>query len=166
MDGREKKWLEALAGHAAAAIGPIAHLLVERAAAGAVSFDDILRQVAEQLSDEDRGRFLQATEALATDARHKFRISAGRASHEATDPGAGGETLDRSDPAFVRALVKELIPRLGPDAEATVTAAARRCRSRMQLCLSLGDAIGDPELTARLARYSIDNARRRRSRIE
>src|SRR5262245_26214482 len=166
MDGQEKKWLDALAGHAAAHIGPIARLLVERAAAGAVSFDDIRREVAEQLGDEDRRRFLEATEALARDARHKFRISARRDSHEATDSGASGETVDRSDPEFVRALVKELIPRLGADAEPTVTAAARRCRSRMQLCLSLGDAIGDPELTARLARYSIDNARRRRSRVE
>lgn len=164
MESREKKWLEALASHGAVAIGPIARLLVERAAASAVSFDDIRRQVADQLNGDARERFLQATEALATEARANFRVSAQRASHDAA--GDTGETVDRSDPEFVRALIQELIPRLGPNAEAAVTKAARRCRTKMQLCLLLGETVGDPELTARLAKYSIESARRRRSQSD
>lgn len=158
---RQDAWLKALAEEAARVMGPIARLLVERAAADPIPFEEIRRQVAEQMDEGTRRRFLRATEALAAKAAPDF------APRPAFDPARSAAipvlgttaTLDRSDPAFVRDLIRDLVARVGPEAEATVLEAARRCRTKMQLCLRLANAVRDPDSKAYLSQRALGYAK-------
>ncbi len=163
MTDKQNEWLKALIDEAAMMIGPIARLLVERAAADATSFDEIRRQVAEQMDEATRRRFLHATGALAAKAAPDFAPpSTFDPARSAAMPVLGTTaTLDRSDPAFVRELVRDLVARLGPDAEATVLEAARRCRTKMQLCLRLANAVRDPDSKAYLSQRALGFAKLR-----
>jgi hypothetical protein len=153
-------WLKTLADEAATAIGPIAQLLVERAVARGASFEDVRRELADQMHGEIRRRFVEKTEALAERAHAQVAtsmppvpVATGSRSAQ-TSPT---ETLDRSDPAFVAALTHELAGRLGDNAEALIAEAAHRCRTRMQLCLRLANAVDDPDLKAYLSRRALGN---------
>ena len=77
---------------------------------------------------------------------------------------ASAETLDRGDPAFVDGLARFLVKALGADAENMVHEAARRCRTKMQLCMRLGNAVGDPALKDVLLRLALEEPRPQGSR--
>ena len=67
--------------------------------------------------------------------------------------------LDGRDPAFVKALARDLANRLGPPGEALVLEAARRCRTKAQLCVRLASQVEDPELKALLSKLALDDPR-------
>jgi hypothetical protein len=108
-----------------------------------------------------RLRFLRATEALAAEVRQTMPPakgpSAGPASTPAPRPaGASPETLDRSDPGFVDSLARYLAQHLGPAGANMVHEAARRCRTKMQLCMRLASAVSDQALKDMLLRRALD----------
>jgi hypothetical protein len=108
-----------------------------------------------------RLRFLRATEALAAEVRQTTPPAKGAPSEPARAPaprpaGATPDTLDRSDPGFVDSLARYLGQHLGPDGGAMVHEAARRCRTKMQLCMRLASAVGDQTLKDMLLRRALD----------
>lgn len=166
MAAADQDLLEALTEHAAAALGPIAKILVDQAAAGGVPFAEVRRQVAEQMDEDGRLRFLGATEPLAARARSARAKAAGSAAASPPPPRAPGatlDTIDRSDPAFVETLARYLATHVGPESEALVREAAHRCRTRMQLCIRLGNAMKDPELKELLLRRALDESKSKAS---
>jgi hypothetical protein len=66
------------------------------------------------------------------------------------------DTLDRSDPGFVDSLARYLASNLGPEGGAMVHEAARRCRTKMQLCMRLASAVNDQALKDMLLRRALD----------
>jgi hypothetical protein len=161
MGTLREEWLKALAEEAAVALGPIATVIVEQAAADAASFDDVRRYVAAQMEQAARLRFLKATEPLAAEVRRALdpaRTAAAEARHAAASrtPGATPDTLDRSDPGFVESLARYLAASVGPEADAMVHEAARRCRTKMQLCTRLANAVRDQALKDMLLRRALD----------
>jgi hypothetical protein len=161
MAALREDWLKALAEQAAVTLGPIASVIVEQAAADAASFEDLRREVAAQMEQAARLRFLKATEPLAAEVRQALgpaRTAAARVPDPATSraPAATPDTLDRSDPAFVDSLARYLAANVGPEADATVREAARRCRTKMQLCMRLANAVGDQALKDMLLRRALD----------
>ena len=160
MAAADQDLLEALIEHAAAALGPIAKILVDQAAAGGAPFAEVRRQVAEQMDEDGRLRFLQATEPLAARAR-KAQSRAKAVASEAPSPpparapGATPDTIDRSDPNFVKTLARYLTTHVGPQGEAMVLEAAHRCRTKMQLCIRLANTVKDPELKDLLLRRAL-----------
>jgi len=162
MPSRTDDALKMLTEQAAAALGPIATILVEQAAETGASFAQVRSQVAGQMDEPARVRFLNATQALVDRAaREATRASPPQTRATGT---ASADTLDRSDPAFVEGLARSLVKTLGTDAENMVHEAARRCRTKMQLCMRLGNAIGDPVLKEVLLRRALDEARPQASR--
>jgi hypothetical protein len=153
-----EEWLKALTAQAADALGPIADVIVEQAAMEATSFDEVRRRVSGQMEQAARLRFLKATEALAADVRRALAPASTAPSGAATPRPAGAtpDTLDRSDPGFVESLARYLASSLGPDAAAMVHEAARRCRTKMQLCMRLANAVSDPALKDMLKRRALD----------
>ena len=154
-------WLKALTEQAADALGPIADVIVEQAAAEATSFDEVRRRVSAQMEQAARLRFLRATEPLAAEVRRTMG-SAKSAAAEQRSPAASRpaaatpDTLDRSDPGFVDSLAGYLTKNLGPDGGAMVHEAARRCRTKMQLCMRLANAVSDQGLKDMLLRRALD----------
>jgi hypothetical protein len=150
-------WLKALTEQAADALGPIADVIVEEAAAEATSFDEIRRRVSAQMDQAARLRFLQATEPLAAEVRRTLPPAKGPAGAPAPRlVGATPDTLDRSDPGFVDGLARYLATHLGPDGGAMVHETARRCRTKMQLCMRLASAVSDQALKDMLLRRALD----------
>src|SRR5215470_13063035 len=158
MPSRTDDALKTLTEQAAAALGPIAVILVEQAAEAGASFAQVRRQVAGQMDEPARVRFLNATQSLA-DRAAKEAARASPPQTRVTAATASTDTLDRSDPAFVDELARYLVKTLGADAENMVHEAARRCRTKMQLCMRLGNAIGDPVLKDTLLRRALDEPR-------
>ncbi|HKC45525.1 MAG TPA: hypothetical protein VKC64_16960 [Burkholderiales bacterium] len=161
MPSRTDDALKTLTEQAAAALGPIAVILVEQAAEAGASFAQVRSQVAGQMDEPARVRFLNATQSLA-DRAAKEAARASPPQTRVTAPAtatASTDTLDRSDPAFVDELARYLVKTLGADAENMVHEAARRCRTKMQLCMRLGNAIGDPVLKDNLLRRALDEPR-------
>jgi hypothetical protein len=74
------------------------------------------------------------------------------------------DTLDRSDPAFVQGLARYLASSLGPEGESMVLEAARRCRTKMQLCMRVANGISDPSLKDVLLRRALDDSKPQASR--
>jgi len=154
-------WLKALTEQAADALGPIADVIVEQAAAEATSFDEIRRRVSAQMEQAARLRFLRATEPLAAEVRRTMG-PAKSAAAEQRSPAASRraaatpDTLDRSDPGFVESLARYLAANLGPNGGAMVHEAARRCRTKMQLCTRLANAVSDRGLKDMLLRRALD----------
>jgi hypothetical protein len=156
-----EEWLKALTAQAADALGPIADVIVEQAAMEATSFDEVRRRVSGQMEQAARLRFLKATEPLAAEVRRLLgpAAAASGATAGAASPrpaAATPDTLDRSDPGFVDSLARYLASNLGPDAGAMVHEAARRCRTKMQLCMRLANAVSDPALKDMLKRRALD----------
>ena len=154
-------WLKALTEQAADALGPIANVIVEQAAAEATSFDEVRRRVSAQMEQAARLRFLRATEPLAAEVRRTMgpakSAAAEQRSPAASRPAAATpDTLDRSDPGFVDSLARYLATNLGPDGGAMVHEAARRCRTKMQLCMRLANAVSDQALKDMLLRRALD----------
>jgi hypothetical protein len=153
-------WLKALAAQAADALGPSASAIVEQAAADAASFDELRRLVAARMEQAARLRFLKATEPLAAEVRRALgpRETAAEAADQpaARAPATTPDTLDRSDPGFVESLARYLAASVGPEAEAMVREAARRCRTKMQLCMRLANAVRDQALKDMLLRRALD----------
>jgi hypothetical protein len=154
-------WLKALTEQAADALGPIADVIVEQAAEEATSFDEVRRRVSAQMEQAARLRFLRATEPLAAEVRRTM----GPAKTAATEPRSPAVarpaattpgTLDRSDPGFVESLARYLATNLGPEGSAMVHEAARRCRTKMQLCMRLASAVNDQALKDMLLRRALD----------
>jgi hypothetical protein len=162
MAAFREDWLKALTEQAADALGPIASVIVEQAAAGAASFDDVRRHVAAQMEQAARLRFLRATEPLAAEVRRALAPPArtvaaeARVSAAARAPATTPDTLDRSDPGFVESLARYLTANLGPNGGAMVHEAARRCRTKMQLCSRLANAVNDQGLKDMLLRRALD----------
>jgi hypothetical protein len=154
-------WLKALTDAAAASLGPIASILVEQAAADGAPFDDVRRRLATQMDEAARERFLKATDALSAGARSvPARAEALRAAPQpAPPPGPISDMLDGRDPAFVKALARDLANRLGSKGETLVLEAARRCRTKAQLCVRLASQVEDPELKALLSKLALDDPR-------
>jgi hypothetical protein len=155
------EWLKALTEQAADALGPIADVIVEEAAAEASSFDEIRRRVSAQMEQAARLKFLKATEPLAAEVRRTQPPAKGPApnQHGTAAPrpaGASPDTLDRSDPGFVDSLARYLATHLGADGGAMVHEAARRCRTKMQLCMRLASAVSDQALKDMLLRRALD----------
>jgi hypothetical protein len=69
------------------------------------------------------------------------------------------DTLDRSDPAFVQGLARYLGSNLGPEGESMVLEAARRCRTKMQLCMRVASGVSDPGLKDMLMRRALDDSK-------
>jgi len=161
MSALREDWLKALTEQAADALGPIADVIVEQAAEEATSFDEVRRRVSAQMEQAARLRFLRATEPLAAEVRRTMG-SAKAAPAEPRSPGvsrpgvAPPDTLDRSDPGFVDSLAGYLAKNLGPDGGAMVREAARRCRTKMQLCMRLASAVNDQALKDMLLRRALD----------
>lgn len=154
-------WLKALTEQAADALGPIASVIVEQAAADAASFDDLRRHVAAQMEQAARLRFLRATEPLAAEVRRTMSPAKSAAAEQrslaaARPAAATPDTLDRSDPGFVESLARYLAANLGPDGGTMVQEAARRCRTKMQLCMRLASAVNDQGLKDMLLRRALD----------
>ncbi|MGH8680044.1 MAG: hypothetical protein ACREVS_07240 [Burkholderiales bacterium] len=154
-------WLKALTAQAADALGPIADVIVEQAAAEATSFDEVRRRVSAQMEQAARLRFLRATEPLAAEVRRTMAPAKAAAAQPrppaASRPAAATpDTLDRSDPGFVDSLAGYLTKNLGPDGGALVHEAARRCRTKMQLCMRLANAVSDQGLKDMLLRRALD----------
>jgi len=166
MPSRTDDALKTLTEQAAAALGPIAAILVEQAAETGASFAQVRSQVAGQMDERARVRFLNATQSLVDRAaKEAARASPPQTRATASATGAASaDTLDRSDPAFVEGLARSLVKSLGTDAEHMVREAARRCRTKMQLCMRLGNAIGDPVLKEMLLRRALDEPRPQASR--
>jgi len=161
MPSRTDDALKTLTEQAAAALGPIAAVLVEQAAETGASFAQVRSTIAGQMDERARARFLNATQSLA-DRAAKEAARAGPPQTRATAPAtaaASADTLDRSDPAFVEGLARYLVKTLGADAQNMVHEAARRCRTKMQLCMRLGNAVGDPALKEMLLRRALDEPR-------
>jgi len=154
-------WLKALTVQAADALGPIADVIVEQAAEEATSFDEVRRRVSAQMEQAARLRFLRATEPLAAEVRQtmgpaKTAAAEPRSPTVARPAGAAPDTLDRSDPGFVDSLAGYLAKNLGPEGGAMVREAARRCHTKMQLCMRLASAVNDQALKDMLLRRAID----------
>lgn len=155
-------WLKALTEQAADALGPIADVIVQQAAAEAASFDELRRRVAAQMEQAARLRFLRATEPLAAEVRRALAPPARTAAAEqrssavSRPAAATPDTLDRSDPGFVESLARYLAANLGPNGGAMVHEAARRCRTKMQLCTRLANAVSDQGLKDMLLRRALD----------
>ena len=154
-------WLKVLTEQAADALGPIADVIVEQAAEEATSFDEVRRLVATQMEQAARLRFLKATEPLAAEVRRTMAPAknggAEPRSPAASRPAAANpDTLDRSDPGFVDSLARYLATSLGPDGGTLVHEAARRCRTKMQLCMRLASAVNDQALKDMLLRRALD----------
>jgi hypothetical protein len=160
MAALREDWLKALGEHAAATLGPIASVIVEQAAKDAASFEDVRRTVAAQMEQGARLRFLKATEPLAAEARRALGAAkpAAEARPQAAPraPGATPDTLDRSDPGFVESLARYLATSIGPEGGTMVHEAARRCRTKMQLCMRLANAVSDKALKDMLLRRALD----------
>jgi hypothetical protein len=153
-------WLKALTEAAASSLGPIAAILVEQAAADGAPFDDVRRRLATQMDEAARERFLKATDALAAGARSvPARAEPLRAAPPAPPAGPVSDMLDGRDPAFVKALARDLAARLGPPGETLVLEAARRCRTKAQLCIRLASQVGDADLKAFLSKLALDDPR-------
>jgi hypothetical protein len=155
------EWLKALTEQAADALGPIADVIVEEAAAEATSFDEIRRRVSAQMEQAARLKFMRATEPLAAEVRRTLPPAKGPAADPRGTPaprpsGATPDTLDRSDPRFVDSLARYLATSLGPDGSTMVHEAARRCRTKMQLCMRLASAVSDQALKDMLLRRALD----------
>lgn len=163
MAANRDDWLKALTDAAAASVGPIASILVEQAAADGAPFDDIRRRIATQMDAAARERFLTATDPLAAGARSvPARAEALRAPVAAAPAAPAApisDMLDGRDPAFVKALARDLANRLGPQGETLVLEAARRCRTKVQLCIRLAAQVADPELKAFLSKLALDDPR-------
>lgn len=154
-------WLKTLSEQAAVTLGQIASVIVEQAAAQATSFDELRRRVAGQMEQAARLRFLRDTEPLAAEVRRALapaRTAAAEArdSAAARAPATTPDTLDRSDPAFVESLARYLAANLGPDGGTMVREAARRCRTKMQLCMRVANAVSDQALKEMLLRRALD----------
>ncbi len=157
MAANRDDWLKALTDAAAASLGPIASILVEQAAVDGAPFDDVRRRLATQMDDAARERFLKATDSLSAGARSvPARAEALRAAPTA---GPVSDMLDGRDPAFVKALARDLANRLGPKGETLVLEAARRCRTKAQFCVRLASQVEDPELKALLSKLALDDPR-------
>ena len=160
MAANRDNWLKALTDAAAASLGPIASILVEQAAADGAPFDDVRRRLATQMDEAARDRFLKATDSLSAGARSvPARAEALRAAPPAPPAGPVSDMLDGRDPAFVKALARDLANRLGPKGETLVLEAARRCRTKAQLCVRLASQVEDPELKAFLSKLALDDPR-------
>ena len=164
MPTRTDDALKTLTEQATAALGPIAVILVEKAVETGASLAQVRREVAGQMDEPARIRFLNATQSLA-DRAAKEAAPANPPQTRAPATGtASADTLDRSDPAFVGELARFLVKALGADAANMVHEAARRCRTKMQLCMRLGNAVGDPALKDVLLRRSVDEPQPQASR--
>jgi hypothetical protein len=160
LAANREDWLKALGEAAAASLGPIASLLVEQAAADGAPFDDVRRRLATQMDGAARERFLKVTDPLAAAARSvPARAEPLRAAPPAPPAGPVSDMLDGRDPAFVKALARDLASRLGPQGETLVLEAARRCRTKAQLCVRLASQVEDPELKAFLSKLALDDPR-------
>ncbi len=154
-------WLNALTEAAAASLGPIASILVEQAAADGAAFDDIRRRLAAEMDPAARERFLAVTEPLAAGApsaparAEPLRTAPAVPAH----PHQVSDMLDGRDPAFVETLARDLANRLGPPGEKMVLEAARRCRTKAQLCVRLASQVEDAALKAFLSRLALDDPR-------
>jgi hypothetical protein len=153
-------WLKALTEAAAVSLGPIASILIEQAAADGAPFDDVRRRLATQMDAAARERFLEATDSLAAGARSvPARAEPLRAAPPAPPAVPVSDMLDGRDPAFVKALARDLANRLGPQGETLVLEAARRCRTKAQFCVRLASQIENPELKAFLSKLALDDPR-------
>ncbi len=160
MAANRDDWLKALTEAAAASLGPIASILVEQAATNGAPFDDVRRRLATQMDAAARDTFLKATDSLAAGARsNPARAEALRAAPPAPAAGPVSDMLDGRDPEFVKGLARDLANRLGPPGEALVLEAARRCRTKAQLCVRLSSQVQDPELKALLSKLALDDPR-------
>ena len=168
MAAADRDLLEALTEQAAAVLGPIAKILVDQAAAGGAPFAEVRRQIAEQMDEDGRLRFLGATEPLAAKARRAQGATKAAGSAAATPPpprapGATPDTIDRTDPSFVKTLARYLTTHVGPPGEAMVLEAAHRCRTKMQLCIRLANTVKDPELKDLLLRRALGESKSKAS---
>ena len=145
-DAERKRALDALTRAAAGSMGPIASLLVEEAAAGGASIDDVRHRLAAQVDAPVRAAFLAATAALAQ--ANGAAIVAAPVSQPSVAAQGSPATVDRSDPQLVQALAQELAKHTGAAGDALVREAARRCRTKTQLYLRLAAAVTDPDLKA------------------
>ena len=158
----KEDWLKPLTDEAAAVLGPIASVLVEQALSDGASLQEIRQQVAAQMDEDARKRFLRATEPLVAKARASAPASKPAAEAARTVPAPATtttQTLDRSDPAFVQGLARYLASNLGPEGETMVLEAARRCRTKMQLCMRVANGISDPGLKDMLLRRALDESK-------
>jgi len=158
-------WLTPLTEQAAAVLGPIASVLAEQAAADGASVQEVRQQLAAQMDEGARKQFLRATEPLAAKARSSAPVSkppapeAARGAAAPVPAATTADTLDRSDPAFVQGLARYLASNIGPDGESMVMEAARRCRTKMQLCMRVANGISDPSLKDMLLRRALDESK-------
>ena len=159
MPSRTDDALKTLTDQAAAALGPIAAILVEQAAETGASFAEVRSAIAGQMDERARTRFLNATQSLAARAAKEAARAGPPQTRAPATAATSADTLDRSDPAFVEGLARYLVKTLGADAQNMVHEAARRCRTKMQLCMRLGNAVGDPALKEMLLRRALDEPR-------
>jgi hypothetical protein len=157
-DDPQRRLLDALTMHAAASLGPIATLIVDQAAASGGSFDDVRRRVAGHMDAAAGKAFLAATEPLAAKANAATRAAGTPSVPPSAPVQHGSATLDRGDPALVRALAGELKSRIGPEGQTLVEEAARKCRTTVQFYLRLAAAVSDPELKALLSQRAAAEA--------
>src|SRR5262245_31256380 len=112
------------------------------------------------MDEAARETFMKATNSLAAGARSvPARAEALRAVPPAPPADPVSDMLDGRDPAFVKTLARDLATRLGPPGEALVLEAARRCRTKAQLCIRLASQVEDPELKAMLSKLALDDPR-------
>ena len=158
MTTQTSDWLKTLTEQAAASLGPIAGIVVEQAAADGAAPAEVRERVAEQIDAGARERFLRTTEHLVPAARPGTATVAPARPTPAATPAASA-TLANSDPAFIKALARDLAARIGRQGETMVLEAAHRCRTRMQLCIRIASQVADPALKAYLSKLALDDPR-------
>jgi serine/threonine-protein kinase len=117
-------------------VGPLARVLVRRAAAHAGDLDALYTQLAGQIeSDADRQRFLAAR--AGSDARTVAEAS--RTSLAGSSAGGGA-----IGPEIVEAATRDLTPLLGPIAKVVARKVAKAATTRDQYYLLLADELSSP----------------------
>jgi serine/threonine-protein kinase len=137
-------WLESLTAIFAEAVGPMAQILVQRAAAQATDADALCRGLAAHIADRAASRsFLEAAARLAR-LQGAASVAEPSAAPAAAPWPLRGPTLDR--------LTAQLAGDLGPMASLLVERAATHSASRREFFRRLLDSIPEPDRQRRLLR--------------
>jgi hypothetical protein len=146
--GWDAAWLAALGHHLAAYIGPIAQVLVKRAACKARDDEDLMQLLAGQLSEPARRQSFLASaphvlngraklpRSAAAPAKGSIGIKENRRADHSTLPGSHPRGLA---PDVLRAAEQALALYLGPLAKVLVRRAAQTSRDRQDLFARLAE---------------------------
>jgi len=142
--GWDPATLQAVERELARSIGPVARVLVKRAARAHASLDQLAREIAPSIPDEAaRQAFLGRYDGRGAVAAQPDPHDLANAPTNLGDDGPG------VTPADIEAVTRLLTLEMGPIARVVVKRAAVLCTTRQALCLQVAGAIEDPSARAR-----------------